>query len=55
MLIQVHDELVFEVHEDNAAGEAEKIREQMCGALPLKVPLAVDTSWGRNWLEGKSH
>ncbi|MCH8878481.1 MAG: DNA polymerase I [Planctomycetes bacterium] len=55
MLIQVHDELVFEVHEDSAACEAEKIREQMCSALPLKVPLAVDTCWGRNWLEGKSH
>ena len=55
MLLQVHDELVFEVHEDNAAREAEKIREQMCSALPLNVPLAVDTSWGRNWLEGKSH
>jgi len=55
MLIQVHDELVFEVHEDSAAQEAEKIREQMCRALPLNVPLAVDTSWGRNWLEGKSH
>ena len=54
MLIQVHDELVFEVHKNHVAQEAELIRGQMISALPLNVPLAVDTSWGPNWLESKS-
>ncbi len=54
MLIQVHDELIFEVHKDRVADEAELIQNEMSSALPLEVPLTVDTSWGRNWLESKS-
>jgi DNA polymerase-1 len=49
MLLQVHDELVFEV----AAGEREPlealVREQMGGAYPLDVPLEVSVGGGRDW------
>jgi DNA polymerase-1 len=53
MLIQVHDELVFDVPRAAVEAEAEFIRQEMCGALPLKVPIKVDINWGNNWLEGK--
>jgi DNA polymerase I len=49
MLLQVHDELVFEV----APGEREAlealVREQMGGAYPLDVPLEVSVGGGRDW------
>jgi DNA polymerase-1 len=49
MLLQVHDELVFEV----AAGEREEleqlVRDQMGGAYPLDVPLDVSVGSGRDW------
>ncbi|HPC99218.1 MAG TPA: DNA polymerase I [Bacteroidales bacterium] len=51
MILQVHDELIFEV----LPGELEKVRElvirEMSGAASLKVPLVVDTGTGNNWLE----
>jgi DNA polymerase-1 len=51
MLLQVHDELVFEV----AAGEAEKLEElvraQMAAAAELTVPLDVSVGTGRSWHE----
>jgi DNA polymerase-1 len=51
MILQVHDELVFEVPE----GEAEEMRElvarRMREALELSVPVVVDVGAGRNWLE----
>ncbi len=51
MLLQVHDELVFEV----AAGEREGldalVREQMAGAADLTVPLDVSVGTGRSWHE----
>lgn len=53
MLIQVHDELVFDVKHDAVAAEAEFIRHEMANALPLTVPIKVDIAWGNNWLEGK--
>lgn len=53
MLIQVHDELVFEVPPDQVEAEARRVHDQMAGALPLDVPVKVDLSWGSNWLEAK--
>lgn len=53
MLIQVHDELVFETPERAVEGEAAMIREEMAGALALKVPVKVDIGWGPNWLDVK--
>jgi DNA polymerase I len=51
MLLQVHDELVFEV----APGEFDALRDlvtgQMCGAFDLSVPLEVSTGTGRSWAE----
>jgi DNA polymerase-1 len=51
MILQVHDELVFEVPEDERERMAMIVREQMEGAFPLNVPLRVDLGWGRNWAE----
>jgi DNA polymerase-1 len=51
MLLQVHDELVFEV----ATGEREQleklVREQMAGAADLSVPLDVSVGVGHTWHE----
>ncbi|MFI5398002.1 MAG: DNA polymerase I [Candidatus Binatia bacterium] len=51
MILQVHDELVFEVPGDERERIAAIVREQMEGAFPLNVPLRVDLGWGRNWAE----
>ncbi len=53
MLIQVHDELVFETPRALVEEHAHLVREEMAGALPLDVPVVVDVAWGENWLEGK--
>ncbi|MFQ5463001.1 MAG: DNA polymerase I [Phycisphaerae bacterium] len=53
MLIQVHDELVFELPESAVAEESEMVRARMEDALPLDIPIVVDIAWGRNWAEGK--
>jgi DNA polymerase-1 len=53
MLIQVHDELVFETPEKTVEAETEFIRHEMTHAIPLNVPVTVDINWGKNWLEGK--
>ncbi|MBD3225653.1 MAG: DNA polymerase I [Caldithrix sp.] len=51
MLLQVHDELVFEVAEKEAKAFAEKIKSLMESAIDLKVPVVVDAGMGANWLE----
>jgi len=51
MLLQVHDELVFEVKADQADKFQGKIKEIMEGAVKLKVPVIVDCGIGDNWLE----
>jgi DNA polymerase-1 len=51
MIMQVHDELVFEVPEAGAAALREDVARLMAGAAELRVPLAVDTGQGRNWDE----
>ena len=53
MIAQVHDELVFEVAEREVELLASLVEEAMVNALPMSVPLKVDLSWGRSWLEGK--
>jgi DNA polymerase-1 len=53
LLLQVHDELVFETPRDLAEREAEMIRQEMTGAMKLKTPLKVEIGWGKNWQEGK--
>jgi len=53
MLLQVHDELVFEVAESRVKKDAQLIREKMENAMPLRVPVVVDIAWAHNWAEGK--
>ena len=49
MLLQVHDELVFEVPEDEIEPTADLIRDVMEHAAHLEVPLVVEVGWGPNW------
>jgi len=51
MILQVHDELVFEVPEAAQQALGERVRQLMEGVLPLRVPLVVDVGVGRNWRE----
>ena len=49
MLLQVHDELVFEAPEEEIESLRALVKEQMEQAHPLKVPLLVDIGVGKNW------
>lgn len=51
MILQVHDELVFDVPKDELREVADLVRETMESAVDLDVPLKVDVKAGRNWLE----
>ena len=51
MILQVHDELVFEADEAFVPELVEQVRERMCAAARLSVPLVVDTGTGNNWDE----
>ena len=51
MIMQVHDELVFEIAEDQLENCCNTIREIMCSAIELNVPLIVDIGVGNNWDE----
>ncbi len=49
MLLQIHDELVFECREDLVQNAQELVRSVMEGVLSLRVPLVVDVGVGNNW------
>jgi DNA polymerase-1 len=51
MLMQVHDELVFEVHHSEITRVQEKVKELMVNAITLEVPMEVGIGIGNNWLE----
>ena len=51
MILQVHDELVFEVAEKELDRVKSVISEEMESALELNVPLVVDIGYGKNWFE----
>jgi DNA polymerase-1 len=53
MLLQIHDELVFECPEEDVGTLVGIVREEMSSALQLSVPLVVDVTVGDNWLEGE--
>jgi DNA polymerase-1 len=51
MILQIHDELVFELSEKIADKHTAWITEAMTSAIAVDVPLKVDTSIGKSWLE----
>lgn len=51
LILQVHDELVFEVAERQVEEAARAVRAAMEGAADFEVPLAVDAAWGKNWFD----
>jgi DNA polymerase-1 len=53
LLLQVHDELIFEVPPEEWEELQPKIRETMESAVELSVPLMVDVHAGQNWMQTK--
>ncbi|KAF1304701.1 MULTISPECIES: DNA polymerase I [Enterococcus] len=53
MLLQVHDELVFEVPETELETLDQLVKEVMESAVALSVPLITDSSWGTTWYDAK--
>ena len=53
LVLQVHDELIVECPEDQAATVAQLLTEKMEHVVSLAVPLTADAHWGKNWLEAK--
>jgi DNA polymerase I len=53
MVLQVHDELVFDVPEKEQADFAAMVKERMENVLQLNVPIRVTVKQGRNWLEAE--
>lgn len=51
LLLQVHDELVFDAHKQELDTLKSLIREGMSNAIPMNVPIVVDMNTGNNWLE----
>ena len=53
LVLQIHDELLFEAPDAEVEAASTLVREQMAGAYELDPSLAVDVGAGRNWLEAK--
>ena len=51
MILQVHDELVFDAHVDELETLRTLVNDKMVNALPLSVPVIVEINTGENWLE----
>jgi DNA polymerase-1 len=51
IILQVHDELVFDVHRSEIETIKPIIHDRMKHALPLDVPIEVEVDEGENWLE----
>ncbi len=51
LLLQVHDELVFDVHQNEIDDLKKLVKTEMEGAVKLKVPLTVEIDYASNWLE----
>ena len=51
MILQVHDELVFDVLKSELEQVREIVRREMENAYPLNIPLTVEIGEGKNWLE----
>ncbi|MEW6440101.1 MAG: DNA polymerase I [bacterium] len=55
MVLQVHDELVFELPEEERLEVGRLVRSEMEGAVRLEVPIAVDIGTGKNWYAAKEN
>ena len=53
MLLQIHDELIFELPPDDQEPATALVNGEMASALKMDVPIKVNTAVGRNWLESK--
>lgn len=53
LVMQVHDELIVEAHEDEKEIAAQILKEEMENAAELIVPLVADVKWGKSWYETK--
>jgi DNA polymerase I len=51
MILQVHDELVFDVHKTELAEVKAIVEENMKNAIQMQVPIEIDMNTGSNWLE----
>ncbi len=51
MLLQVHDELVFDLARDEEKSVVPLVVAAMQTTVPMEVPIVVDTGVGENWLE----
>lgn len=54
IILQIHDELLFEVPDEEINETRKIVKEEMEGAMRLSVPLAVETKVGRNWAQMSS-
>ena len=53
LILQVHDELILEVHSDDAQEVKEKLKQIMENVMELTVPLIADANSGRTWFDLK--
>ncbi len=53
LVLQIHDELLFEGPPEEMDGAVELVRREMCAAYPLDPPLEVDVGVGEDWLDAK--
>ena len=51
LLIQIHDELLLETPQSEAEAVREMVVREMTAALPLSVPVKVNSAVGKNWME----
>ena len=51
MVLQIHDELLLEVHPDEIEKVRDLLKEEMEGVIELSVPLTVECNYGKTWLE----
>ncbi|MCE2984070.1 MAG: DNA polymerase I [Parachlamydia sp.] len=51
MILQIHDELIFEVPQEEIESTSDLVKKTMEGIMQLKVPLVVDIHIGKNWKE----
>ena len=51
LILQIHDELVFEAPKNELKDLEEMVIDKMIKALPLSVPIEVDSGYGQSWYE----